>query len=58
MNDEIQQVDWWTREDVAKYLGVCLSTVIKWNIPKLKLGSFIRYRKEDVDKWVAEQFKK
>ncbi len=47
-------------EDVATYLGVPLATVYQWHYRRtgptaLKVGRHLRYRRDDVERWLAEQ---
>ncbi len=50
----------WRISDVARYLGVPTSTIYKMTaprssnpIPHLKLGRLLRFRREDIDSWLA-----
>lgn len=46
------------REDAAKYLGISSSTLANWactrkfNIPYIRLGKAVRYRKSDLDAFI------
>jgi len=48
-----------TRQQAADYLGVKTQTLAVWatthryNLPFLKLGNLVRYRKSDLDAWLA-----
>lgn len=49
-----------TVEEVAEYLGVSTGTVYNWRYsgagPRaLKAGGRVRYRWEDVDRWLEER---
>ena len=48
----------WTAEKVAEYLQVSVGTVKQWvkygKIPMTKVGRLNRFRKEDIDAWLAE----
>ena len=48
-----------TVEEVAKYLKIQESTVYTWarqrKVPAIKIGSFWRFRKEDIDRWLEER---
>ncbi len=49
-----------TVEDVAAYLSVSRATVYGWRYrhcgpPGLRVGGVVRYRREDVDRWVESQ---
>ena len=59
--DERQQTPGlFTTAQAAEYLGIKESTVNNWRclgtfkVPYAKVGGLIRYRREDLDKWVAE----
>ena len=47
--------------EAAEYLGVAPQTLTIWrcvkryNIPFVKVGSRVRYRKEDLDAWLASR---
>lgn len=45
-----------TPEEVAEYLGVKVSTIYQWThqefIQQVKLGRFVRFKHEEVGKWV------
>lgn len=48
-----------TTAEVAEYLGIPVSTLYQWRYrgtapPAAKLGKHTRYRRSDVDAWVAE----
>ena len=49
----------WTAEEVARFLGMHVQTVyLKANageIPSLKIGTKRRFRREQIEAWVAEQ---
>ena len=49
-----------SREVVAEYLGVNRVTLEKWaqlgtGPVYIKVGRLVRYRKSDLDRWLAEQ---
>jgi excisionase family DNA binding protein len=48
-----------TVEEIADYLGVQLSAIYQWTyqgyIPHIKLGSFVRFRVSQVDKWLESK---
>lgn len=49
-----------TVSDLADYLRVPVNTVYQWNYkgtgPKpFKVGKYVRYRRADVDRWLADQ---
>jgi excisionase family DNA binding protein len=50
-----------TREEAAEYLGVKVQTLAIWattkryNLPMVKVGRLCKYRREDLDKWLASR---
>jgi len=50
---------WLTPGEVAEHLGVKKGTVYRWvremGLPAHRLGKFLRFRKSEVDEWVAGQ---
>jgi predicted DNA-binding transcriptional regulator AlpA len=54
--------DYVTRRDIAKRLGISLPTITRMDalgkMPKsISFGGVKLYRKDEIDKWVAEIFK-
>ncbi len=51
-----------TVEEVAEYLRVKVSTIYNWThveyIPHIKLGRVLRFRRDDIDKWLTKKTKK
>jgi excisionase family DNA binding protein len=49
----------WTVEDVAAHLKVPEGTVNQWvkvrSLPVVKVGRLNRFRRSEIDAWVAEQ---
>ncbi len=49
-----------TRREAAAYLGVCEQTLAVWkctkrhSIPCIKIGRLVRYRKADLDAFIAK----
>ena len=49
-----------TREQAADYLGIRPQTLAKWhttkqhNLPLVRVGRVVRYRLEDLDKFIAD----
>jgi excisionase family DNA binding protein len=43
-----------TIEEVSQYPGIKASTLYAWvsEIPHYKIGHLLRFRKEDIDKWM------
>lgn len=50
---------WLSVEEIAAYLGIKRDTVYKWikrrELPAHKAGRLWRFRKEQIDRWVANQ---
>jgi len=50
-----------TREQAARFLGVKAQTLALWtmthryDLPVVKVGSRVRYRKSDLDKWLESR---
>ena len=48
-----------TRQQAAEYLGLKTQTLAVWatthryNLPFIKIGAVVRYRKADLDAWLA-----
>ena len=49
----------WTHEDVAEYLSSTPATIrvrcSRREIPHLKVGRSVRFRKADIDRWLEKQ---
>ncbi len=43
-----------TRKETADFLSICLTTLDKLDIPRIKMGRCIRYQKSDVEKWLDD----
>ena len=43
-----------TRKEMCSYLNICLSCVDRLDIPRMKIGRSVRFRKSDVDAWLME----
>lgn len=50
-----------SREEAARYLGVSASTLAIWkctgryNLPCVKIGRLVKYRRSDLDEFIAER---
>ncbi|MBD3268484.1 helix-turn-helix domain-containing protein [bacterium] len=55
----VKPVGFWTVSDVAQYLGLTDSTIYTWaqqgDIPHIKLGRMVRFRRSDIEKWLESQ---
>lgn len=52
---------WLSVKDLAAELGVPLKTVYNWRYrgygpPSANFGQHVRYRREDVDAWIEQQY--
>lgn len=53
-----------TTQEVADYLRIKKQTLEAWrskninNIPYIKIGTSVRYRRRDVEEWVQKQLNK
>jgi hypothetical protein len=47
-----------SRKKAAAFLGVCLTTLDRLNIPKTKIRHRVMYRRDLLDKWLVEQTEK
>jgi len=43
-----------SRKEAAEYLGVCRTTLDRLNIAKTQIRRRVLYRKEVLDKWLAQ----
>ena len=43
-----------SRREAAEYLGVCKTTLDRLNIAKTQIRRRVLYRKEVLDKWLAQ----
>jgi excisionase family DNA binding protein len=61
MQTEIAQHALLTPTEAARYLGVSADTLSVWRcvgryaLPYIKTGSRVRYRREDLDAWLAKR---
>ncbi len=46
-----------TRKETAVYLSVCVTTLDKLPIPRIKTGRCVRFKKSILDSWLEEQSK-
>ncbi|MCR5763931.1 MAG: helix-turn-helix domain-containing protein [Treponema sp.] len=44
-----------TRKQAAAYLQFCTTVLDRSNIPHIKFGRLVRYKKADIDKWIKEK---
>jgi len=46
-----------SRRQAAQFLGVCLTTLDRLNIPRTQIRKRVMYRKATLDSWLAKQEK-
>lgn len=55
----IEQGEFWTAEEVSKYLRIPQSTIYKLvqdkRLPGFKVGKHWRFRKDTIQKWIKNQ---
>ena len=55
----IEQTEFWTAEEVSKYLRIPQSTIYKLvqdkRLPGFKVGKHWRFRKDTIQKWIKNQ---
>jgi hypothetical protein len=44
-----------SRKEVADYLGVCITTLMRLDIPQTRIRRRVFYLQSQVDKWLMEQ---
>jgi hypothetical protein len=44
-----------SRKQAAQFLGVCLTTLDRLNIPRTQIRKRVMYRKATLDSWLAKQ---
>jgi excisionase family DNA binding protein len=53
-----RKTEWLTKDEAAKYLGVTLGWIReameRGRIPYYKFGHYVRFRREDLDEYIAE----
>ena len=47
------ETEFFSKQDASRYLGICISTLDKSGIPRIKIGKRVLYRKETIDQWLA-----
>jgi len=44
-----------SRKAAAQFLGICLTTLDRLNVPKIKVRKRVLYRKAALEKWLEKQ---
>jgi len=47
-----------SRKEAAAYLGICLTTLDRLDIPKTRVRHKIIYRRETINKWIDDRAEK
>jgi hypothetical protein len=47
-----------SRKNTAKFLGVCLTTLDRLDIPKIKIRHRVMYKREVLNNWIDEHTEK
>jgi len=58
MNNYTTNIEILSRKKAAAFLGICLTTLDRLNIPKTKIRHRVMYRRDVLDKWLVEQTEK
>jgi len=58
MKNDFGTSDVLSRRDAAKYLGVCLTTLGRLDIPKTRVRHRVMYKRDILKKWVDEHTEK
>ena len=40
------------RREAAAYLGICLSTLDRLDVPRLRMRHRVAYKREELNKWI------
>ena len=55
MDNEKVTADVFNRKEAAKYLRICLTTLDRLDIPKIRIRKKVFYKPDVLDKWLDEQ---
>jgi len=53
--DSTTNIDIISRKKAAAFLGICLTTLDRLDIPRTKIRHRVMYRRDVLDKWIVEQ---
>jgi len=54
MNTDFGTVDILSRREAAKYLGICLTTLERLDIPRTKIRHRVMFKRDVLEKWVDD----
>jgi hypothetical protein len=52
VNNNIETVEILSRKKAAAFLGICLSTLDRLDIPKTKIRQRVLYKRDNLIKWI------
>ena len=55
MNNNTANIEVLSRKKAAAFLGVCLTTLDRLDIPRTRVRHRVLYRRDVLDRWVVEQ---
>jgi len=55
MNTTTANIEVLSRKKAAAFLGICLTTLDRLNIPRTKIRHRVMYRRDVLDRWVVDQ---
>jgi hypothetical protein len=56
--DDNKTIEIMSRKQAAKFLGVCLTTLDRLDIPRIKIRHRVLFKREIVNKWVDDHTEK
>ena len=54
VNPQAQNKEILSREEASRFLGICLTTLDKLTIPRIKIRRRVLYRKSELDQWLVQ----
>jgi hypothetical protein len=58
MNTSTANIEIMSRKKAAAFLGICLTTLDRLDIPRTKIRHRVMYRRDVLDRWLVEQTEK
>jgi len=55
MNSITANIEIMSRKKAAAFLGICLTTLDRLDIPRTKIGHRVMYRRDVLDRWIVDQ---
>jgi len=52
MDTDSKVKDVMNRREAAAYLGICLSTLDRLDVPRLRMRHRVAYKREELNKWI------